>query len=203
MNNRQVIHDFLMEHRPDGTEHDALHCSMCKQQASEMEEDVSSTETLLTQEQHETLVASAVEKAVAEAKQAGDLELVEANKTIEAHEAKIASLTEELESLKAMIAERDEAERLEAKASERAARVEAYFSDEQIAQRRESWAKMDDADFAAYVEDIEAVAKAKLEDNLDSKVPASDFDGTRETAGKTGTERSVIAEFFGVDAGGA
>lgn len=194
-----------MENRPLGADHDVSACSMCKQQASELEEDVSSTDTLLTQEQHETLVASAVEKAVTEAQKASDLELLEANEKVEAAEAKIASLAEELESLKVAIAEREEAERLEAKASERVAQVKAVanFSDEQINQRRESWAKMDDADFAAYIEDIETVAKAKLEDNLNDKVPASDFDGTRETAGKTGTEKSVIAEFFGIEAGGA
>ena len=62
------IHDTLLAEMPEGAVHDPLTCAHCTTTASEQEEEMTvEQKTSLTQEQHEQLLASAVEKATNEA----------------------------------------------------------------------------------------------------------------------------------------
>lgn len=196
MDKQRIIHDFLMENRPDGSVHEVASCPQCKQTASELEEDVSSTEKLFTEEQHEALVASAVEKAIAEAAKANDVEILALNEKLVAAEEIIAERVAEIGAFEAAVAAREEADRLSAMADDRASLVKAVanFSDEQIEQRRMSWAKMDEEDFNAYLEDIKVVASTSK--SADEDLSKTKFDGTRETAGESGTEKGIIAAFL-------
>jgi vacuolar-type H+-ATPase subunit I/STV1 len=192
----QVLHDWLIENRPDGADHPS-DCAMCAETASTQEENVSA-EATLTQEQHQQLLESAVEKVKAEAVAAADADVLHLNEQLAEAKSALAEKDEEIASLKATISEREEAERLEALANERVEQVKAVasFNDEQIATRREAWAKMDEGEFGAYLEDIKAVAAVKV--TTDDKAPITAFDGTRETAGD-GTEQSAIEQFFRTD----
>jgi hypothetical protein len=161
-----------------------------------LEEDVSSTEKLFTEEQHEALVASAVEKAIAEAAKANDVEILALNEKLVAAEEMIAERDATIGAFEATVAAREEADRLDALAHDRASLVKAVanFSDEQIEQRRMSWAKMDEEVFTAYLDDIKVVASVSK--NVVDNLSKSKFDGTRETAGESGTEKGIIAAFF-------
>lgn len=196
MSNERVIHDWLLEHKPEAANHDESQCSFCnKEIASEQEEDVTAETKIFTQEQHEQLLASAVEKAATEASAKVDGEILRLNEQLEEAQAALSTRETEIEGLKAQIAEREEAERLAEVASERTklVRAVANFTDEQIAERTERWAKMSDEEFDGYLDDLRAVAKAPTEEK---EVPESGFNGTRETAGDKGSEKSVVADFF-------
>jgi cell division protein FtsB len=156
------------------------------------------SEAIFTQEQHEQLLASAVENATAEARASADADVLSLNEQLADLAKANEALTEEVETLKQGIADRDELDRLADLADDRVTEVKAVasFNDEQIDKRKESWAKMSEEDFASYLEDIQlATASAKPEGG---DAPKSNFDGTRATAGDEGTEGSVVADFFGV-----
>lgn len=196
MNTDQVIHDWLLEHKPEAANHDADECSICKREtASKQEEGVTAEQKIFTQEQHEQLLASAVEKAATEATAKVDAEVLRLNEQLEEAQKALTQRDEEITTLKSEIESRDEAARLAEVASERTklVRAVANFSDEQVAERRDRWAKMSEEDFNAYLEDIRSVAK---ETPGEEEVPPTNFDGTRETAGDKGTEKSVVADFF-------
>ena len=53
---------------------------------------------------------------------------------------------------------------------------------------------MTEEDFGAYLDDIRAVATNAPKE--EEKVPETQFDGTRETAGDEGTEQSAVKTFF-------
>jgi hypothetical protein len=196
----QVLHDWLLKKRPDGAAHEAESCPMCVATASTQEENVA--ENTLTQEQHEQLLASAVAKAEEAVKTATraevDAEVLQLNESLEEAKTALAAKDEEITDLKATIADGEEAERLEAVAVERVGQVKAVasFSEEQIAARREAWAKMDEDEFGAYLEDIKAVAVKPAKEKT---APPTVLDTTRATAGDEGTEKSAIASFFGVE----
>lgn len=190
----KLIHDWLLEHRPEGASHVEDDCPLCTQRPSGMEEAVTD-EQKFTQEQHEQLLESAVEKALNEAQVASDAEILRLNERVEAAEKESADRDAKIEELSSVIADREEQDRLEALADERVELVKAAanFSDEQISGRRLAWAKMAEEDFDAYLGDIRAAAKAP---EGEEKVPETEFDGTRETAGEQGTEGDAIKAFF-------
>lgn len=154
---------------------------------------------IFTQEQHESLLESAVQKAVEDATKAVDAELLKLNERVEAAEkeiaerdAQIAERDAKISELQAKIDEREEADRLAAVADERAKLVlaEVKFTDEQVEARKMAWAKMDDESFTAYVDDLKAISKPS------EKVPPTKFDGTREVAE---LETSAVKAFFDSD----
>lgn len=201
MSNDRVIHDWLLEHKPEGASHDPDECSFCKREiASEQEEGVTAETKIFTQEQHEQLLASAVEKASTEASASADKELLRLNEQLEEAQAALTQRDEEIEGLKAQIAEREQADRLAEVASERIklVRAVANFTDEQIDERSERWAKMSEEDFESYLDDLREVAKAAPGE--EKEVPETKFNGTRETAGEKGSEKSVVADFFSSNA---
>jgi chromosome segregation ATPase len=192
----QVLHDWLVEQKPDDASHEASSCPYCAEKASTQEESVSA-DPIFTQEQHDQLLQSAVAKATTEAKAEVDADIVSLNEQLAEAKAALTDKDGEIADLKATIEQRDENDRLAALADERVEQVGevASFTDEQIAARKEAWAKMSEEDFGAYLEDIKAAVAVKASKKEDP--PPSNFDGTRETAGKNGTETSVIADFFG------
>lgn len=194
----QQKHDLLMEMRPDDAKHDSANCMLCTVKASKEENVAGESEAIFTQEQHEQLLASAVENASNEARASADADVLSLNEKLDELTKANTALTEEIDELKRANAERDENDRLAELAEERVAEVKAVasFNDEQIEKRKESWANLSEEDFASYLEDIQlATASAKPEGE---KAPKSKFDGTRATAGEEGTEGSVVADFFGV-----
>lgn len=193
MSANKTIHDWLLANKPDEADHDVDTCPFCTEKASEQEEEVSA-ETIFTQEQHEQLLTSAVDKAVASATSDADAEILRLNERLEAAEKELAERDEKIEDLESKIQAREEQDRLEALAAERVELVQAVasFSDEQIDARKMKWAKMSEEDFTSYLEDIREVAKAPT---TEEKVPETEFDGTRETAGD-GSEKSAINAFF-------
>ena len=195
MDDDQRIHDLLLANKPDGAEHDPLVCSFCTSKASEEEED-DVTDAIFTQEQHEQLLASAVEDASKAAVATADAEILTLNEQLEAANAQLVEKDTAIVELETNISDRDEQVRLAKLAGERVAAVKAVanFTDEQIEERNESWAKMDDEAFAAYLEDIQTVAKAAAAKS--DELPKTKFDGTRQTAGEDGTETSAVSAFF-------
>jgi chromosome segregation ATPase len=194
----QQKHDLLMEMRPDGAHHDEAACMFCTAKASE-EENVADDQAIFTTEQHEQLVATAVQNALAEAQAELDAEILSLNERLEAASAALDEKDARIAELEKSIADREESERLAALQAERVEAVQAVvnFSDEQIEKRKESWATLSDEDFAAYLEDISSVAEAaKAAEEKGEELPKTEFDGTRATAGAEGTEESVITDFF-------
>ena len=190
------LHDSLLASKPDGASHDPLSCPHCTEVASEQEEEeVADEQKIFTQEQHEQLLASAVEKATVEATASADGEVLRLNERLEAAEKELADRDAKIEEFTSTIAEREEQDRLEALAEERVKLVQAAanFSDEQIQERRVHWAKMDEETFTGYLTDIKVASAAPKET---VELPETEFEGTRETAGKEGTEGSVIKQFF-------
>lgn len=193
----QQKHDLLMEMRPEGATHDSAACMYCTVKASK-EENVAESEAIFTQEQHEQLLSTAVQRASAEARAEADVDVLRLNEELKAVTEARDEMAEKLAELERTIAEREEADRLSHVAEERAAAVKsvASFNDEQIENRKESWAKMDEEDFVSYLEDIRVAASAAPAPQEEGKAPTSIFDGTRATAGEEGTEESVITAFF-------
>lgn len=196
MTNQQK-HDLLMELRPDDAQHDEAVCMFCITKASEEEKVAEKKEAIFTQEQHEQLLATAVEKASIEAKAGVDAEVLSLNEKLKAVTKAAEESAETITKLEKATADRDEAERLAVLEGERVVAVKAVakFSDEQIEKRKESWSKMDDDDFEAYLEDIKAIAAVKPDDDP-SKKPT--FDITRTTAGAD-VDGTAVSAFFQSD----
>jgi len=202
----QRKHDLLMEMRPDDASHDKATCMYCTVKASE-EENVAETKDLkiFTQEQHEQLLASAVEKASNEARATADAEVLSLNEQLEVATEAAKETAATITDLETKINDVAEAARLTALEGERVAAVKAVvkFSDEQIEKRKESWSKMDDDAFTAYIEDIKetaAIATASADDDDDSDSPDTVFDQTRATADADDKDGgSVLRGFFSSD----
>lgn len=165
--------------------------------------------TELNQEQHEALLARAVEAAIAttevEVRSEVEAEVLRLTTELDEVKANLATAETEVQELKEATAER---ERLAAEAELAEARAEqvseiAAFTDEQLEVRKESWGKMTEDQFAetlaSYQEIVEA-AKAAVNDggNGDGGTPApkTKFDGTRASAAKEGTDVSVVRRFL-------
>ena len=191
MSNKE-IHDALLANKPDDAEHDAETCSFCGSVEAASEEETVA-ETIYTHEQHETLLNAAVEGAVAEAKEEGDAELLQANDRIKELEADLAARDETIAGLEAEKAEREEKDRLEALAAERVEKVKevASFTDEQISARRDRWARMDEEDFDSMLTDYK-----ELGSQSKAVETASSFDGTRSTAGTEDDEFGALRNLF-------
>lgn len=199
MSTKQVVHDWLLEHQPEAASHDEANCSFCVEKASTEEKRVAE-DKIFTQEQHDQLLAAAVEKGISEATSKMDAEVLRLNEQVEALEATISDKDTKVTELETAIAERDEAARLAEVGSERVdlVKAKANFTDEQLEARKEQWAKMEEDEFKAYLEDIETVAKASQKDG---KVPDSMFEGTRDTASE-GSEVSVLKALLSGDLAG-
>jgi len=191
----RTLHDALLEIKPEGVVHDEF-CPFCTEAASEQEEEDVTDQAIFNEEQHEQLLASAVEKALAEASALTDKEILRLNEQLEEAEKALAEKDIEVANLQSTITDREESDRLEALASERVELVQAVanFSDEQIDARKASWAKMETEDFTAYLDDIK-VAVAAVAKPL-SVVPETEFDGTRVTAGEEGTDIGAVKSFL-------
>lgn len=198
MNTNRVVHDWLLEHKPEAANHDAMNCSFCVEKAS-TEENKVAEDKIFTQEQHEQLLAAAVESAISEATSKMDAEVLRLNEQVEELTKATEGKDEEIDTLKKSIEERDETDRLAKVGAERKdlVKAKAAFTDEQLDARMEQWAKMDEDEFKAYLEDIETVAKASKSD----KTPESIFEGIRETAAE-GDEMAVLKGIFSGDLAG-
>lgn len=196
MNDEQAVHDLLLANKPDGAEHDPTSCAFCTKKASEEEED-DVTDAVFTTEQHEALLASAIEEASKAAVATADAEILTLNEQLDAAKAQLEEQTTKVTELETTISDRAEEVRLEELAGERVAAVKAVanFTDEQVEERKASWAKMSEEDFEAYLADIQVIAKAAVEKKTET--PKTKFDGTRATAGEAGTETEALQEFFG------
>ncbi len=194
----QALHDLLLEKKPDGAEHDSLQCAFCTEVASVKEEENVTEQAIFTEEQHQQLLTSAVEEASKVAVATADAEILTLNEQLETAKAALVEKETLVTELETKVSDRDEQDRLDKLAGERVAAVKAVanFTDEQIEERQESWAKMSEEAFEAYLADIQVVAKAAVESKDDGK-PKTKFDGTRATAGADGTEASALTEFFG------
>lgn len=191
----QEIHDQLMAQKPEGASHDQESCTFCNQQENPSKED-KLAEAIFTQEQHEQLLAAAVEKAQQSATTDADAEILALNEKLQAAENDLKSRDEEITQLKGEISSRDEKDRLDKLAGERVEKVKevANFSEEQLDARKEKWAKMEDEDFEALLEDYKAVS-VPVEQSGEKKREKSSFNATRETAGEGG-EGDALAGFF-------
>lgn len=196
MDREKVIHDWMLEKKPAAASHDTQSCQFCNTTDQEKDK-VAEGDKIFTQEQHEALLATAIEKAKAEAVSVADAELLKLNASVAAFEQTESEKDAKIADLEAKLAARDEEDRLNALAAERVALVkaEANFNDEQIEARKVTWAKMSEDDFKAYLEDIGVVAKASKQE---SKEAGDSFDGTRQTAGENNSEVDVIKDFFKV-----
>lgn len=195
----QQKHDLLMEMRPEGAHHDQAVCMFCTVRASKEEKNVADDQAIFSGEQHEQLVATAVEKAKADARVELDAEILSLNEKLATASAALDEKDVQIAELQKSIADRDEAARLEALAAERVDAVQAVvkFSDEQVEKRKESWANLSEEAFAAYLEDLSSVAAESAKASHEGgELPKTKFDGTRTTAGADGTEESVISDFF-------
>lgn len=194
----QALHDLLLENKPDGADHDPLQCAFCTEAASVNEEENVAEQAIFTEEQHQALLASAIEEATTAAVATADAEILTLNEQLDTAKVQLEEKGTKIEELETNISDRDETARLDKLSGERVASVKkvANFTDEQVEERKESWAKMSEEDFEAYLGDIQVVAKAAVEKKTDGK-PKTDFDGTRATAGDDGTETSALSEFFG------
>jgi len=194
------LHDLLLEGKPEGADHDQDKCPICSKvkETASQEENVTD-EAIFTTEQHEQLLSAAVENAKGEATAEADAEVLRLNEQLKQAEGKAEAAETKVAGLETSISDRDEAERLDTLADVRAELVKkaVNFSDEQIEARKESWAKKDDEEFEALVEDYKAAAEAATakSGNKDEGKPKSKFDGIRQTAGDdTGPE--ALKEFF-------
>lgn len=194
----RTLHDALLEIKPEDVVHDEF-CPFCTEAASEHEEEDVTDQAIFNEEQHEQLLASAVEKALEEASALTDKEILRLNTQLEEAEKALAEKDTEVSDLQSKITDREESDRLEALASERVEMVQAVanFSDEQIDARKASWAKMNDEVFEDYLGDIKtALAAAADEKPEGEEAPESDFDGTRVTAGEEGTDVGAVKSFL-------
>lgn len=188
----RAIHDRLLAEKPEGASHDEEQCPFCTSEEDSQEENVS--EAIFTQEQHEQLLASAVEKAEAEATTTADAELLTLNQRVETLEAEQTSRDERIAELEAEITKRDEEARLAEVAEARLEKVKevASFTDEQLEARKQKWAALPDEDFEALLEDFKAVSAPPAP----PKREQSKFNPARETAGDNDSAE-ILKSFFG------
>lgn len=200
----QEEHDRLKAELPETAEcvADCPYCADSREKASKEENKVSEPNAkVYDQESVDALLESARSKAAEEARSQSETELAEAQTALKAKEEELEAANAKIEELEGQIEERDEKERLDALADERAEKVAEVteFSEEQISERKEGWAKMSEEDFDALLGDFKAVtesASANGGGKNEQKPPKSKIDGTRETAGSHGTDTESVKKFF-------
>ena len=196
-----VLHDLLLDIKPETAQHNEDTCPICSEKKRASQEGTVA-DAIFSQEQHERLLAAAVEKAKEEATADSDAEILRLNEQLTQANEKASALESKVEELESTIKDREEQDRLTELADERAEKVKAVasFSDEQIEQRKMSWAKKDDEEFEALLADYAAVAKAAAENKgsgSENQPPKSKvLDGTRETAGDNDGP-TALEGFFG------
>ena len=208
----QAEHDRLKAELPETAEcvADCPYCADSREKASKEENKVSEPNTkVYDQESVDALLESARSKAAEEARSETETELAEAKAALTAKEEELTAANTKVEELEGQIEERDEKERLDTLADERAEKVTEVteFSEEQISERKEGWAKMSEEDFNALLGDFKAVTESasangggKGGENKTPKTPKSRIDGTRETAGEETDTQSVKKFFSGLNA---
>jgi hypothetical protein len=177
------------------------YCADNREKASKEENKVTEPNTkVYDQESVDALLESARSKAAEEARSETQTELAEAKAALTAKEEELVAANAKVEDLEGKIEERDEKERLDVLADERAVKVAEVteFSEEQIKDRKEGWAKMSEEDFDALLGDFKAVTESASADGEKKppKPPKTNLDGTRETAGNTGTETESVRKYL-------
>ncbi len=200
----QELHDKLRKGLPEGA--DCLdECPYCpdKPEKASKEGHVSENAKVFDQETVDSLLDAARSKAADEARAEVADELTAAKEALEAKDEEFTKATAEVESLKSANTEREEKIRIEELADERSEKVAEVtnFSEEQLEERKAGWAKLDDDHFETVLADLKEVSesaeKASQENGKKKpKVPATKLEGTRETAGKAGTDTEVVKNFF-------
>jgi hypothetical protein len=195
------LHDLLLANKPQEAHHDAESCPHCDPQG-EPSQEATMADAIFTVEQHEKLLAAAVDEARAAATAAVDAEVLKLNETLAKAESDLAAKDAEIMDLRSKIEAAAEQERLSALETDRVKVVAsvANFTDEQIEARKARWAKMSEDEFAAMLDDYRAIA---------SEVPATtrttSFDQTRATAkATTAADADSLEKFFsyGLDVAG-
>lgn len=199
-------HDRLKAALPDGAECIA-NCPYCAEAAdsreeASKEEKVSENTKVYDQETVDALLESARSKAAQEASEASETELAEAQATIAKKDEELEAAQKRIEELEGEIEKRDEEARLAELAEERKSKVAEVtdLTEEQLDEHKAAWAKMSDEDFEGRLSELKAVtesAKASGENSKkEKKTPESKFNGTRETAGKEGTDTESMRKFL-------
>lgn len=193
------LHDFLLREGGDFKSHNPEQCVHCAAKASWEGKYVA--EKILDQDQHDQLVAAAVEKAVAEARAEADKEILRLTTELDNFKDQLEKSEQRIEELDTEIARRDDEARLRELADERAKKIKevANFSDEQIESRKDGWAKLDEAQFEAVLEDFKTVVAQAKEVAQESTKPETSFSGTRETAGEDGSEFKALRRLLQVN----
>lgn len=195
---KKAIHDFLLEHKPEEASHDLAECPFCNDLEIASSGGQHMSDSIYNQTQVDSLVAAAVDKTVGEVTTELDKELVLVRADLEQAKEEISARDVEIESLKAEIATRDEAMRLDSVGDERATLVAAVtsFSDDELANRKARWAAMSDEDFSEILNDFKAINEsASVSDNEEKeKEPVTAVDLTRETASEE--DEKILSLFF-------
>jgi len=201
-------HDKLRADLPESAEcvKDCPFCADNREKASK-EEKVSENAKVYDQETLDALLEAAVRKAAEEAKKESEADLAKAQASLTEKDDELKKANTRIEELEGNVKERDEKERLEKVADERATKVAEVtdFTEEQISERKAGWAELDDEAFDTLLADFQAVTEsAKLKSDDDGKPkpkgkvepPKTALDGTRETAGKDGTDSESMRSFL-------
>lgn len=200
----QVEHDKLKAELPESAQcvADCPFCADTREKASK-EEKVSENNKVYDQDTVDTLLEAARSKAAEEARSENESALAQAQAALTEKDEAVATANARIEELEGEIKDRDEQARIAELSDLRASEVAEVtdLSEEQLEQLKVGWAKMSDEDFAARKAELQAVtesAKAHGDGKKkEPKVPDSKLDGTRETAGSTGTDTERLKAFFG------
>lgn len=179
----EELHDLLVAMKPAEFEHGPANCGLCAERAGVAPSNQEGSVSTYTEEQVQAKLAEALaplQAQLAELEKAQTAEqiaaqIAEATQPLSDKIAELETETDRLTSeLNTVTAERDslvsantEREAAEKAAEERAARRDervakvlevAVFTDEQVAERADRWADMEDASFETLLEDLKAHA---------------------------------------------
>lgn len=198
--------------RPGQEEHDRLKaelpagsciqdCPFCADTQIASKEDKVSDEKIYDQVTLDALLASARSEAAQEAKTATATELAEVQASLEAKDEALVAANAKIEELEGQIAKTAEDAQLADLAEERASKVAEVtaFTEQQVNERKASWAEMGEEAFAQMLVDFKSVTEnAKAVKVDDKKPPVTKFNATRETAGDKGTDLERLKGFLAV-----
>ncbi len=161
---------------------------------------------VLNQEQHEALVASAVEAAVTETQTEVEAEVLRLTTELDEANTALAGSQEKVSELETANVEREQLADEAELADTRAKLVSeiAAFTDEQLEVRKESWGKLTEEEFdsqlASYQEIVDA-AKANVNGGGNgaggAPAPKTKLEMARASDGDTGDSIAVVRQFFG------
>lgn len=202
------IHDLLVAEKRPETEHGPANCGICAERAGVAPPKEETAVTTYTEDQLNAKVAEATaglqaqldelrqaatageidEKIAAERKPLED-KIAELESAADVLTAQLNEVTAERDKLVQDNTEREQAEQEKAERDERKAdRVArigevAKFTDEQVAERADKWADMDDASFDTLVEDLKAHATPPSEEPV-RRSPLTAAEERKTPAGK-------------------